>query len=90
MQNARWRLLRRATRSTLSTGCGPRRPMVAVEAGDEVHSLYRAETKTPVGHEAEAGRSRSRCLQHAIIICSHARCPQTPGSPLMDLIVPVV
>ena len=29
--------------------------MVVVEAGDAVHSLYRAGTKTPVGGEAEAG-----------------------------------
>ena len=30
--------------------------MVVVDAGDAVHSLYRAGTKTPHGGEVEAGR----------------------------------
>ena len=44
------------TRSTLSTGLGPRRPMMVVEADDAVQSLYRAGTKTPDDGEAEADR----------------------------------
>ena len=88
MQDARWWLLRQMTRSILSTGLGPRRPMVVVEAGDAVHSLYRAATKTPVGGEAVAGWCRSCSPQPAIFI-RITRCPLTPVSPLIDLIVPV-
>ena len=88
MQDAEWWLLRRMTRSTLSTGLGPRCRMVVVAAGDAVYSLYRAGTKTPVGGEAEAGGSWTHSPQPAIII-RITRCPQTPVSHLIDLIVPV-
>ena len=51
-------------RSTLSTGLGPRRPMVVVEADDAVHSLYGAGTQTPDGGEVEAGRQCTQQHSH--------------------------